>query len=92
MSAYQLTRALRREDLTLAARDVTVLQTIEPCLHDFVVDPSIVLVDAMDRDEPCVLQAIETFVEMNAWERPIYVYVPLAFGPVPYASSCTGGK
>lgn len=76
-----LERALKRDDLTLTSADVSVLSTVESCV-DLYLDPSTVLVEVTDRDEPCLMQALEVFTTMNEWESPLYVYVPLAFGPV----------
>lgn len=85
MTPYELTRALRRDDLTLRRGQVDLVLTVEHArepLHD----ASVVLVDRTDEDEPSYDQALEELADYSNEYGPVFVYVPLMFGPVQEAA------
>ena len=73
-------RALRRDDLTLSARDVDLVTTLVRSSEPYV-RPSVVLVDDTRKDEACLLQALEVFLYDDGIGAR-YGYVPLMHGPV----------
>lgn len=80
MTPYELTRALRRDDLVLHRRQVDVIVTIEQGRERYY-DEDVVLVERTDVDVPTFEQALE-LVDDPTSDGKGYLYVPLAFGPV----------
>lgn len=81
MTPYQLTRVLRRDDLTLRRSQVDVLSLVEQGRERYH-DADVVLVERTDVAELVVEQAIEELDDYTTDLGPVYLYVPLAFGPV----------
>jgi hypothetical protein len=80
MTPYQLTRALRRDELTLRRSQVDLIQTIERGSERFH-DQDVMLVERTDLDALVIEQAIEVVDDPTSNGKG-YLYVPLAFGPV----------
>ena len=81
MTPYELTRALRRDDLTLRRGQVDLILTVERGLERYH-DADVVLVERTDVDALVLEQALEELDDYTTDLGPVYLYVPLAFGPV----------
>lgn len=83
MTKYQITEALRRDDLSMRSRELDVWSTIEET-RDFGHEPSVLLVcNTVVSEDEAPQQCLEVYEGgYDPGDVRGYVYVPLAFGPV----------